>query len=334
MKRIEVVAAIIHDNSRIFATQRGYGEHKDKWEFPGGKVEPGETPEDALIREIKEELATELEIEKFLHTVDYDYPTFHLIMHCYLCKVKSGKLELLEHEAAKWVTERELESVDWLPPDEILIKKLQQESNQMKQSLTLSYYNKNAQSFVEHTISVDFKETQDRFLKFLPPAPVILDFGCGSGRDTKYFLEKGCHVTAIDGSLELCRRAGEYTGIPVKQQLFQELSDRDVYDGIWACSSILHLPLDELKEVVQKMRTALKENGIIYTSFKYGTFEGERNGRYFTDMTEERFRTFLESVGGLALEEQWITSDVRPQRGDEKWLNVILRRIEIRKNIR
>ena len=204
----------------------------------------------------------------------------------------------------------------------------------MKQSLTLSYYNKNAQSFVEHTISVDFKETQDRFLKFLPPAPVILDFGCGSGRDTKYFLERGCHVTATDGSLELCRRASEYTGIPVKQQLFQELSDRDVYDGIWACSSILHLPLDELKEVVQKMRTALKENGIIYTSFKYGTFEGERNGRYFTDMTEERFRMFLESVGGLALEDQWITSDVRPQRGDEKWLNVILRRIETRENIR
>lgn len=120
-KHIEVVAAIICDGNRIFATQRGYGEWKDWWEFPGGKMEPGETPEAALQREICEELATEISVESLLTTVDYDYPNFHLIMHCYICKVKSGKLTLLEHEAAKWLTRDELGSVKWLPADEEVV---------------------------------------------------------------------------------------------------------------------------------------------------------------------------------------------------------------------
>ena len=140
---------------------------------------------------------------------------------------------------------------------------------------TLFYYNQNACTFAESTISVDFSETQNRFLTKLSPDAHILDFGCGSGRDTKYFLEKGYHIDAIDGSKELCRIASEYTGIEVKQMLFQELAEQEKYDGIWACSSILHLPKDELKIVFEKMLTALKEKGWIYTSFKYGTFSGE-----------------------------------------------------------
>ena len=123
-KHIEVVAAIICDGNRIFATQRGYGEWKDWWEFPGGKMEPGETPEAALQREIREELATEIAVESLLTTVDYDYPKFHLTMHCYICKVKSGKLTLLEHEAAKWLTRDELGCVKWLPADEEVAEKI------------------------------------------------------------------------------------------------------------------------------------------------------------------------------------------------------------------
>ena len=108
---------------------------------------------------------------------------------------------------------------------------------------------------------------------------------------------------------------------------FSELDEEDRYDGIWACSSILHLPFDELGEVLQKMARALKREGVIYTSFKYGTFEGERNGRYFTDMTEERFETLMAGTPELKTEEQWITSDVRPGRGKEQWLNLIIRKI-------
>ena len=125
MKQIEVVAAIIHDNKgRIFVTQRGYGEYKDWWEFPGGKMEAGEMPEEALKREIREELETRIVVERFVETVEWDYPQFHLTMHSYLCHVESGHLELKEHEAAKWLNKDELESVNWLPADWEVVKHL------------------------------------------------------------------------------------------------------------------------------------------------------------------------------------------------------------------
>ncbi len=132
MKTIEVVAAIIVDGDKIFATQRGYGEFKDGWEFPGGKIEQGETPEQALIREIKEELDTEIEIGKLVETVEYDYPKFHLTMHCFFCGIRSGDLVLREHEAAKWLLPEELDSVDWLPADLGLIEKLKNYSDILK----------------------------------------------------------------------------------------------------------------------------------------------------------------------------------------------------------
>ena len=124
MKHIKVVAAIIRQGNKIFATQRGYGDFKDWWEFPGGKMEAGETPEEALKREIREELSTEISVDEFLCTVEYDYPAFHLTMHCYLCSLLTEALHLNEHEAAKWLSKDELESVKWLPADLEVIKVL------------------------------------------------------------------------------------------------------------------------------------------------------------------------------------------------------------------
>ena len=124
MKRIEVVAAIIRKDGKIFATQRGYGEWKDWWEFPGGKMEPGETPEEALKREIREELSTEICVDELLSTVDYDYPKFHLTMHCYLCSLVTEALHLNEHEAARWLAKDQLDSVKWLPADWEVIEEL------------------------------------------------------------------------------------------------------------------------------------------------------------------------------------------------------------------
>ena len=125
MKQIEVVAAIIHDDEgRIFATQRGYGDYKDGWEFPGGKMEPGESPEEALKREIWEELETRIVVEQLVQTVEYDYPKFHLTMHCFWCSIESGSLTLKEHEAARWLSKDQFDSVDWLPADRIVVKAL------------------------------------------------------------------------------------------------------------------------------------------------------------------------------------------------------------------
>ena len=196
----------------------------------------------------------------------------------------------------------------------------------MSEEKTLSYYNTHAQSFTQSTRGVDFTAIQNKFLDKLPAGAFILEFGCGSGRDTRYFLDQGYRVEAIDGSEELCRLAGEYTGIEVKCMLFQELQDTDRYDAVWACSSILHLTYDDLITVLKKIARALKDRGLLYTSFKYGAEEGERNGRYFMDMTEEKLAGLLEKVPDFEIEEQWITFDVCPGRGEEKWLNLFLRK--------
>ena len=127
MKRIEVAAAIIREGDKIFATQRGYGEWKDWWEFPGGKIEPGETPREALIREIREELDAEIIIDKLLYTLDWDYPKFHLTMHCYMASLFAGSLRLKEHEAARWLDKDEIHTVKWLPADEILLPLIESE---------------------------------------------------------------------------------------------------------------------------------------------------------------------------------------------------------------
>ena len=124
MKTINVVAAVIFNDGRVFATQRGYGEFKDGWEFPGGKIEPGESPEDALRREIREELEVEVNVGELIDTIEYDYPAFHLSMKCYACTIADGNPHLLEHEAAKWLSSTQLSSVDWLPADITLIPKI------------------------------------------------------------------------------------------------------------------------------------------------------------------------------------------------------------------
>ena len=202
------------------------------------------------------------------------------------------------------------------------------QNERMQMNKTIDYYNLNAKKFIENTLNADMHITQDRFLRLLAENRFILDFGCGSGRDTKYFLEKGYRVEATDGSSELCKLASAFTGIEVKEMLFQDLDASGKYEGIWACSSILHLPKKELLPVIRKMCDVLKDNGVIYTSFKYGDFEGERNGRYFTDFTEDTFDKFMKVIPELTIEEAWSTSDVRPGREEEKWLNLILRKIQ------
>ena len=189
---------------------------------------------------------------------------------------------------------------------------------------TLAYYQANAASFASSTVDVDLAGMRDRFVRHLPPHARILDFGCGSGRDAKAFLGLGYDVTATDGSPEMCEIARANTGLDVLCMLFQDLDVQQEYDGIWACSSILHLPKEQLADVLARMAAALNPGGVIYTSFKYGTYEGQRNGRYFTDFTLESFQDFIARVPELHVTEHWTTGDARPGRESERWLNLLM----------
>ena len=201
---------------------------------------------------------------------------------------------------------------------------------------TIDYYNKNAKAFSDNTRDVSFTDTQDRFMSLLLSGASILDFGCGSGRDTKVFLDKGFRVDAIDGSEELCRLASDYTGTSVKHMYFEEFCEYNKYDGIWACASILHLERSKLSNVMSRLERAVRPGGFIYASFKYGIYEGMRNDRYFTDFTEESFTVFLDDLRqkDICPETDIIdmrtTKDVRPGRSEEIWINVILQRLKRR----
>lgn len=191
---------------------------------------------------------------------------------------------------------------------------------------TLEYYNHQSVDYNAETFDLKFTDIQDRFLSYIKQNSLILDFGCGSGRDTKYFLSKGFRVEAVDGSEEMVKIASRNTGIQVKQMLFSELNEVNRYDGIFACASILHIPYKDLPAVFTRMKKALKDNGIIYASFKYGDFEGYRSDRYYTDLTEERLSLILNQVGDFEVLEMNTTVSVIPGRDEELWLNVIAKK--------
>lgn len=189
----------------------------------------------------------------------------------------------------------------------------------------LNYYNKNAKEFFEGTAHVDMSPNYTEFLSAIPERGLILDAGCGSGRDTLAFKDRGYLVMAMDSSEEMCQLAGEYIGQSVFLCRFEEMDFRVRFNGIWASASLLHVSSQDLGDVLQRLYNHLRPEGVLYASFKYGDFEGERNGRYFHDLTEEKAKVIFESVG-FRVEKIWITSDVRRDRESEKWLNILVRR--------
>jgi len=191
---------------------------------------------------------------------------------------------------------------------------------------TLEYYDQIVKDFASRTLSADMSEEQGRFTACLPEGALILDFGCGPGRDTKAFLNAGYRVEATDGSEEMCRAASAYTGIPVKRMLFEELDVENRYDGIWACASLLHLPAGKLPDVLRKIERALKPGGVLYASFRYGDFEGMLNGRYFTYYTEETLRDTFGTVPGLRVFDMRIAEDRLPEKRELPWICVLARK--------
>lgn len=191
--------------------------------------------------------------------------------------------------------------------------------------MTLQYYQNNAQLFFDGTVSVDMSSLYTAFTQYLTVGDAVLDAGCGSGRDAKAFQTMGYHVDAFDASAEMVMLARKYTGLPIKEMMFNDVVWQQKYAGIWCCASLLHLPMQQLPDVMRKLADSLKVGGVWYISFKYGDTEREHEGRHFTDINEDRLQKLLEYVPEMKIISVWKTEDKRPHR-HETWLNAILRR--------
>ncbi|ADQ41932.1 Methyltransferase type 11 [Caldicellulosiruptor acetigenus I77R1B] len=192
---------------------------------------------------------------------------------------------------------------------------------------TIKYYDDNAIEFFMNTKDANMENLYKLFLKYIPEGGKILDLGCGSGRDTKYFLGKGYDVVAVDGSIEMVKLSSEYTGKKTLHMTFQEIDFEEEFDGIWACASLLHVRRDEISSILYKIYRALKPNGVLYVSFKYGDKEEYRyDGRFFNYYDEKSFSELIKKLGYFDILEILITNDVRKDRENEKWLNVIVKK--------
>lgn len=193
----------------------------------------------------------------------------------------------------------------------------------MQQNDTLTWYRENAETFLSRTGNVDMTMTYDPFLELVAPGGSILDLGCGAGSAALYFTRKGYKVLAVDGCAEYCEHTRRRAGCEVRQMLFGELDYTNAFDGVWACASLLHVGKDALPGVLRLIRRALKKHGVFYASFKYGETEREKNGRLFSDFTEESLRALLDEAGGFRTVKLWTTADARPERAEERWVNVL-----------
>ena len=193
----------------------------------------------------------------------------------------------------------------------------------MQQNDTLTWYREDAETFLSRTGNVDMTMTYDPFLELVAPGGSILDLGCGAGSAALYFTRKGYKVLAVDGCAEYCEHTRRRAGCEVRQMLFGELDYTNAFDGVWACASLLHVGKDALPGVLRLIRRALKKHGVFYASFKYGETEREKNGRLFSDFTEESLRALLEEAGGFRTVKLWTTADARPERAEERWVNVL-----------
>lgn len=193
---------------------------------------------------------------------------------------------------------------------------------------TILYYEDNAAEFCKNTLDADMTFCRNKFLSYLKPGSHILDAGCGSGRDSKAFMELGYQVTAMDASQKICEEAEKVIECKVLCQSFEEIEIENAYDGIWACASLLHVSQEKLPEVLHRLKQALKDGGILYASFKYGVGEKVKNGRIFNNYNECTLRSLMEEAGFEVLE-VFVTEDVREDRKGEKWVNGVgVKRVE------
>ena len=201
------------------------------------------------------------------------------------------------------------------------------EDNRTEIDETVAYYDQNATIFVEATINIDVSELYKPFEELLHPGAKILDLGCGSGRDSKYFVQHGYNVVAMDPSTVMCEQTKSYACVPVYKLKAEEMQFSDEFDAVWACASLVHVAKETQEKTMKLISDALKMGGFCYCSWKYGNRDQSDNGRHFTDYTEKSINELIEKVGVFEICKMWITSDVREQQRAQKWINIIVRKV-------
>ena len=320
---LDVTAAIIEKEGRVLAARRRAGSHlAGYWEFPGGKLEEGETPEVCLRRELTEEFKIDSNIGLFVGESIYDYGTKVIRLMAYMVEHIEGEFELIDHDEMRWLSLDELNEVNWAPADIPLVEKYKNLAS------TSEYYRTNAASYCEESVDFDLLDVYSRFLDFVPEKGHILDLGCGSGRDSRSFLNAGYVVTAMDASNDVAIYAEKIIGQPVMVSRFQEMSFCDEFDAVWACASLLHCPRSQIVDVLGRVTKSLKPNGVAYISFKWGENETiDDSGRYFNNYTLESLHQLIDQIKSLTIIDEWVESK-QLREIKQKWVNVVVRRIE------
>lgn len=318
---IDVAAAVIQVDGKYLAARRGPGQHlAGYWELPGGKVEPGETVTTCLARELHEEFGVNASIgEKLGENIhDYGDKVIRLIAH-HVCDL-TGTLALRDHDELRWLNIDELTSVNWAPADIPLVNALKQRAQQHS---TSQFYEEHALSYFEETRSISMSEEHTRFLSRVPLSGTILDLGCGSGRDSRFFIQQGYKVVAIDKSPTLAKLASEYIGQEVLVRSFSELEYPETFDGVWASASLLHCARSDVPSILQRIVAAMKRGGALYMSFKYGNTERfDKFGRFFSDYDEQALASLCANSNALVDVDLWRTTS-RKTGTNETWLNCL-----------
>jgi mutator protein MutT len=321
---ITVTAAIIQKNDLILTAKRKEGLHlAGYWEFPGGKLEDGEQPEECLRRELYEEFGIESEIGACIGESVFHYESKTIRLLGFLTTHISGEFSLTDHDEIRWLKPEELKALRWAPADVPLVDELIASRITDK---NLSYYEANAKEYINETINLDIEDIRNKFISMLPSKAHILDLGCGSGRDSRVFLDLGYSVTAIDPSHAIASITSKFLGQAVQIQKAQDIKEVGQYDAIWACASLLHVPKTDIPVVISKLVNALRPGGIMYISFKQGNAERwDNRGRFFNDYSPEKMLQLIEQIEEI--QQLDITTNDSVLRGQtQTWLNIFARK--------